>query len=187
MKREQHKEVIHTGTAASTKATGLKRFMLPVAVTMTASILLSTGCMGHMGVTQKVKKGNLSVTEHRWGREGVFVGFQVFWVYRISALLDLVVFNSIEFWSGENPITKQSALVNIPQETLEKIFGEKDIDVGQIERINDTEAKMYLAFADGDQMTFDVVRLDDTYTVSYHGREFFTGQINEPVLSEKEV
>jgi hypothetical protein len=164
-----------------------RRLMLPVALATTVSILLSTGCMGHMGVTQNVKKGNLSMTENRWGREGIFIGFSVFWVYRVSALLDLVVFNSIEFWTGENPITKQAALVNIPQETLKKIFGEKDIDVGQIERINDTEAKMYLAFADGDQMTFDVVRLDNTYTVSYHGREFFTGQINEPVLSEKEV
>jgi hypothetical protein len=164
-----------------------RKLMLPVAMTMTVSILLSTGCMGHMGVTQKVKKGNLSVTENRWGREGVFVGFTVFWVYRISALLDLVVFNSIEFWSGENPITKQPALVNIPQETLEKIFGEKDIDMGQIERINDTEAKMYLAFANGDKMTFDVVRSSDTYSVSYLGREFFTGQIHEKALSKEEV
>ena len=159
--------------------------MLPVALTMTASILLSTGCIGHMGVTQKVKKGNLSLTENRWGREGIFVGFQVFWVYRISALLDLVVFNSIEFWSGENPLTKQPALANIPPETLEKIFGEKDIDVGQIKRINDTEAQMYLAFANGDKMTFDVVRSSDTYTVSYLGREFFTGNITEEMISKE--
>jgi hypothetical protein len=164
-----------------------RQLMLPVALTMTASMLLSTGCMGHMGITQKVKKGNLSVTENRWGREGVFVGFQVFWVYRISALLDLVVFNSIEFWSGENPITKQPALVNIPQETLEKIFGEQDVDLGQIQRINDTEAKMYLAFANGDKMTFDVLRSSDTYSVSYLGREFFTGQINDAALNKEEV
>jgi hypothetical protein len=164
-----------------------KQFMAPVAMAVTTSILLGTGCMGHMGVTQKVKKGNLSVTENRWGREGTFLGFQVFWVYRISALLDLVVFNSIEFWTGENPVTGQSALVNIPQETVEKIFGERDIDMAQIQRVNDTEAKMFLAFTNGDKMTFDVVRTSDTYSVSYLGREFFTGQINETILSKKEV
>jgi hypothetical protein len=107
-------------------------------------------------------------------------------VNTIASLLDLVIFNSIEFWSGTNPITKQPALVNIPQETLEKIFGEKDIDMAQIQRINDTEAKMYLAFANGDKMTFDVVRSSDTYSVSYLGRHFFTGQINETILSKEE-
>jgi hypothetical protein len=163
-----------------------RRFMFPVAMAVATCILLSTGCIGHMGVTQKVKKGNLSVTENRWGREGIFVGFHVFWVYRISTLLDLVVFNSIEFWSGENPITKQPALVNIPQEKLEKVFEERDIEVAQIQRINDTEAKMYLAFANGDKMTFDVVRSSDTYSVSYLGRQFFTGQINETILSKEE-
>ena len=160
-----------------------RRFIIPVVLAVTICILLS-GCMGNMGVTQNVKKVNLSVTENRWVREGVFLGFTVFWVYRVSALLDLIVFNSIEFWTGENPITDQPAMVNIPKEKLEKIFGEKDIDVAQIQRINDTEAKMYLAFANGDRMTFDVVRSDDTYSVSYLGRHFYTGQINETTLSK---
>ena len=163
-----------------------RRFMIPVALVVATCIFLCTGCMGNMGISQNVKKGNLSVTENRWGREVTFLGFQILWVYRISALLDLIVFNSIEFWSGENPVTNQPALVNIPKETLEKIFGEKEIDMTQIQRINDREAKLYLAFADGDKMTFDVVRSNDTYSVSYLGRHFFTGQINETILSKEE-
>ena len=162
-----------------------RRFMIPVAIVVATCILLTTGCMGNMGISQNVKKGNLSVTENRWGREGIFLGLSVLRVNTIASLLDLVIFNSIEFWSGTNPITKQPALVNISQETLEKVFGEKDIDVlGQIQRINDTEAKMYLAFANGDKMTFDVVRSSDTYSVSYLGRQFYTGQINETILSK---
>jgi len=124
------------------------------------------------------------MTENRWGREGIFLGLSVLWVYRITAILDLFVFNSVEFWSGENPITKQPAMVNIPQEELEKLFGERDIEVAQIQRINDTEAKLYLAFANGDKMTFDVVRSSDTYSVSYLGKKLFTGQINESNLSK---
>ena len=160
--------------------------MIPVALAVATCILLTTGCMGHMGVTKKLKKGNLSITENRWGREGIFLGFSVLWVYRITAILDLFVFNSVEFWSGENPITNQPALVNIPKETLEKIFGERDMEVlAKIQRINDTEAKMYLAFANGDKVTFDVVRSTDTYSVSYLGRQFYTGQINETILSKE--
>jgi hypothetical protein len=161
--------------------------MLPVALTLTVSMLLSTGCLGHGAVTQKVRKGNLSVTENRWGREGIFLGFQIFWVYRISTILDLVVFNSIEFWSGENPINKKPALASLPPETIEKIFAEADVQTAQVERINETEAKMYMAFNNGDEMTFDVVRSDDTYTVSYQGREFYRGQITDTDISKEEV
>lgn len=164
----------------------LRLISIPAAIAVTASILMSTGCMGHMGLTQKVKKGNLSITENRWGREGIFVGFQVFWVYRISALLDLVVFNSIEFWSGENPLTDQSALVNISQETIDKVFEEGTVETAQIQRVNQSEAKMYLAFTNGDKMTFDVVRMDDSYAVNYQGREFFKGQINDATALVKE-
>ena len=160
-----------------------RRFMLPVVLTVTICVFLS-GCIGNFGVGQNVKKLNLSITENRWGREGIYLGFKIVRIHLVSALLDLIVFNSIEFWSGENPITKQPALVNIPKEKLEKIFGESklDVDVAQIQRINDTEAKMYLVFANGDKMTFDVVRLNDTYSVSYLGRQFYTGQINESII-----
>ena len=164
-----------------------RQFMLPVALTLTVSMLLSTGCLGHMAVTEKVKKGNLSITENRWGREGIFLGFQIFWVYRVSALLDLVVFNSIEFWSGENPINKKPALASLPPETVEQIFSEADVNMAQVERISETEAKMYLAFNNGDEMTFDVVRTDNTYTVSYQGREFYRGQISEMTISKEDV
>ena len=163
----------------------LKRLIVPIGVV--SSILLSTGCIGHMALTEKVKKGNLSLTENRWGREGIFLGFNIFYVYRISSLLDLVVFNSIEFWSGENPLNQKSAMADIPKETVEKIFGETDVHLAQVERINATEAKMYLSFTNGDKLTFDVHRSSDTYTVSYLGREFYAGQINENIIRKEEV
>jgi hypothetical protein len=98
------------------------RFLLIVMLALSIGMSPLAGCMGHMGLTQKVKKVNLKVTENRWGREGIFLGFQILWVYRISALVDLLVLNSIEFWSGENPVNHQPALVNIPKEVLEQIF-----------------------------------------------------------------
>ena len=154
------------------------RCILSVLLALTIGISPLAGCMGHMGLTQKVKKVNLRTVENRWGREGIFLGFHIFWVYRISGLVDLLVLNSIEFWSGENPVTNQPALVNIPKEVLEQIFEKESIDLGQIQRINDRQAKMLLAFRNGDRMTFDIVRIDDIYTVSYRGREFYTGMIN---------
>ena len=66
-----------------------------------------TGCMGRGALGKKVMKWNLEVVEHRWAREGVFLGLWITLVYPICAILDLLIFNSIEFWTGENPINGQ--------------------------------------------------------------------------------
>jgi len=137
-----------------------------------------TSCLGTMGLSGKVKKFNLEATEHRWGREGIFLGFQVFWVYRVCAILDLLVFNSIEFWSGENPINGKSPLVDVPISDVEKM-GLDDVHAATIERINSNEAKMHIDFDNGDHLTFDVNRTDDQYTVSYLGKTFFEGHIGQ--------
>lgn len=136
------------------------------------------GCLGTSGLGAKVKKFNLEVVEHRWAREGVFLGLNILWVYRIASILDLLVFNSIEFWTGENPINGKSPLSEIPVEMAEKISFQ-GVEKAEIERFDANTAKMYLNFENGDNMTFDVVRTDDQYTVSYLGREFFTGSVKE--------
>jgi hypothetical protein len=140
------------------------------------SLLLTTGCMGTNAVTQKVRKANLKVVENRWGREGVFLGLNILWVYRICTVADLLVFNSIEFWTGENVINGQSPLVDMPIEEVREKIG-IDVNMAQIERMNDHEAKLYLGFDNGDHLSFDVLRSDEEYTVSYLGREFYRGEL----------
>jgi len=136
------------------------------------------GCMGHNALGGKVMKFNLEVTEHRWGREGWFLGLWITLVYPICMILDLLIFNSIEFWTGENPINGKSPLVDVPMSQVEKM-GFNNIDKAQIERVSSTEAKLHLDFENGDEITFDVHRTDLTYVVSYRGVEFYTGTIKE--------
>lgn len=119
------------------------------------------------------------MTEHRWGREGVFIGLHLIWVYRIATICDLLVFNSIEFWSGENPINGKSALVDMPMDEVQKKFGFNDVESAKVERLSATEAKLYLRFTDGDRLTFDVTREQENYTISYLGREFFKNTITQ--------
>jgi hypothetical protein len=143
-------------------------------------VAMSTGCLGRNGLKRKVEKMNLSVTENRWGREGTFVALQVLWVYRICLVLDLFIFNSIEFWSGENPITGESPLVDLPMSDVEKISF-NDVEKARIQKLSSTEAKLYLDFQNGDELTFDVLRTDASYTISYQGREFFQGQLKDAI------
>lgn len=136
------------------------------------------GCMGHNGLSGKVARFNLEVTEDRWGREGWFLGLWITLIYPISMILDLLIFNSVEFWSGENPINGKSPLVDIPIAHVEKM-GFTNINKAQIEKISSTEAKMHLDFDNGDEITFDIHRTDMTYVVSYRGVEFYTGTIKK--------
>ncbi|MFB2866462.1 DUF3332 domain-containing protein [Aeromonas sp. MdU4] len=86
---------------------------------MVASMGLG-GCMGQMGLSGMVTKGNLSVVDNRYGRAGVFMLLAP--VYGLAATADLFVFNTIEFWSGKNPITgKSPAVVDIKTNPVIKV------------------------------------------------------------------
>jgi len=143
-------------------------------------VALSTGCLGRSALTQKLKRGNLSLTENRYGREGIFLGLQVLWVYRICTIADLLVFNSVEFWSGENPINGASPMVDIPLSKV-KEMGFNDVERARVERLTANDAKLYLEFEDGDRITLDVTRENENYTVSYLGKEFFRGELKDSV------
>ena len=45
--------------------------------------------------------------------------------------------------------------------------------------MSENEARLIVDFENGDHMSFDVTRDQDTYTVSYLGRVFFTGHVDE--------
>lgn len=134
-----------------------------------------TGCMGHNGLLGKSLKFNLSMTENRWGREGIFV--VMFPVNVIFAVGDLFIFNSIEFWSGENPINGKSALVDLPMSEVKKM-GMVEIVRAQVERVDEYTAKLHLDFENGDHATFDILRDGSSYTVSYRGVEYYQGRLN---------
>ncbi|MEM7233721.1 MAG: DUF3332 family protein [Planctomycetota bacterium] len=66
--------------------------------------LMTSGCYGPFRLTKKVHSWNASVSEDKWVQELVFLGLIFLPVYSFASLGDAVVFNSIEFWTGDNPI-----------------------------------------------------------------------------------
>jgi hypothetical protein len=70
---------------------------------------MSTACYGPFNLTRNVYhwnsniKGSGEVSE-KWMKEFVFFGMIIIPVYMFSALLDAFIFNSIQFWSGDNPV-----------------------------------------------------------------------------------
>jgi len=79
-------------------------FKQMVVVLLIASMALMTvGCYGSFNLTKKVYNWNGSLG-NKWVVELVFLAMYVVPVYGIAGFIDVVILNSIEFWTGNNPM-----------------------------------------------------------------------------------
>ncbi|WP_251622999.1 DUF3332 domain-containing protein [Odoribacter lunatus] len=75
------------------------------AVVLIASMgALMSGCFGSFALTSKLHRWNGEVSNSKFVNELVFLGLCILPVYEIACLGDVLIFNSIEFWGGNNPI-----------------------------------------------------------------------------------
>jgi Domain of unknown function (DUF3332) len=89
---------------------GIRIVRKAIATAVIASFMsMTTACYGPFNLTRNVYhfnsgiKGSSEVNE-KWMKEIVFFGMIVIPVYMFSALLDAFIFNSIQFWTGDNPV-----------------------------------------------------------------------------------
>ena len=74
------------------------------ALLVTTLLVGVTGCYGSFAVTQKVHQVNDEVSDNDWVDEVVFLVFAALPVYGLAVTIDALIVNSIEFWTGENPM-----------------------------------------------------------------------------------
>ena len=78
-----------------------------------AAAMLTGGCYGPFELTKKVHKWNGEVSDNKWVVELVFLVCAWLPVYGIATLADAVIFNTVEFWTGENPLAKTASVDGI--------------------------------------------------------------------------
>lgn len=116
-----------------------------------------TSCMGQFALTKNLYSWNEQIS-NKFVNELVFVAFWILPVYEVCALADVLVINSIEFWSGDNPMTASTKYI-------------------------DTDHGRYLVKCDGKgydvtlQSTGESYRLDfatesQTWSLQYDGKEY---------------
>ena len=71
-----------------------------------AAALLGTSCVGPYNAFNSVSSWNSKATDNKFLNELIYIGLYIVPVYQLATLGDAVIFNSIEFWGGENPIGK---------------------------------------------------------------------------------
>jgi hypothetical protein len=80
------------------------RFGKGIALVLVAAVgALSAGCFGKFQLTRKLYDINQSIDE-KYVRSAATWLFVI--PYAVTGLLDFVVFNVIEFWTGENPVAE---------------------------------------------------------------------------------
>jgi hypothetical protein len=87
-------------------STARRSLVLAVAA---VGLLGSSACFGSFNLTRKVWTFNKNVSNDKFVQELVFLAFAAIPVYSIAAGLDALIINSIEFWTGENPVSMAQA------------------------------------------------------------------------------
>ena len=67
--------------------------------------LLGSSCLGPNNAYNSIRNWNANLTEQDWVDEVVFLGLNIVPVYGLAFMGDLLIFNTIDYWAGENPIS----------------------------------------------------------------------------------
>ena len=125
------------------------------ALLLSATILLSS-CIGSFGLTSRLKNWNDGLGSN-WANEIVFVCLHIIPVYELSIFADILVINSIEFWTGSNPLASNVCETNIVKNTA-----------GEDIQITTTENGYNLSNGDQEmQLVFD--EAEKTWSAVYGG------------------
>ena len=79
----------------------IKKHLKVVAILLSAT-LLTTSCVGSFGLFNKLASWNKEATGSKILNELIFIVISP--AYAVCAVADVFVLNTIEFWSGSNPM-----------------------------------------------------------------------------------
>jgi hypothetical protein len=129
----------------------MKKNIVRIAIMATLSAGLAgtlTGCIGSNAVTAKVMKFNVEVVDNRYARGGVNMLLAP--VYAITVAVDYVLFNSIEFWAGKNPLNGKPHIFDSKVKTMLEINDDLDpslteAPIDPISKVNTADKEVYTA------------------------------------------
>lgn len=134
--------------------------MKKVILTVAAAALLTTSlssCMGKFALTKNLYSWNEQIS-NKFVNEVVFVAFWILPVYEVCSLADLLVLNSIEFWSGDNPMTASTKVI--------------DTDNGRYLVKCDGKGYDIKLESTGESYRLDFAQETQTWSLEYDGKEY---------------
>jgi len=162
----------------------MKKTITKIVALSVAAMALS-GCVGSNAVTGYLMKFNLKAVDNRYARGGLNILLAP--AYGLTVAADYLVFNSLEFWTGSNPLTGAPHIFDSKVDTMLDINDQLDkslteapvgpitqvdmIDKGQMQQIDENTIQMDITYQSGERATLVGVR--DGEMVTY----FIDGEI----------
>ena len=140
--------------------------------------LSTTGCFGTFQLTRKVYKFNRDVSPDKWIQELTFLVMVVLPVYGFATFLDAVLFNSIEFWTGNNPVLAARGATR----TIDTAEGSATLT-----RVDENTLDVRLLGLDGREEHFQILRNGDDFVARAPGGGLLArvGEVDgQPALME---
>ena len=82
---------------------------LRIATALLALAALTPSCLGPDNAYNGIKNWNANMSESDPVRELVFLGLNIIPVYGFAWMGDVILFNTVEYWTGENWIADPGA------------------------------------------------------------------------------
>lgn len=101
-----------------------------LALFLSVTVAASAACFGSFQTTRSLHEWNGEVSDNKFVNWLVFVGLVVVPVYEISVLADGVIFNSVEFWTGSNPMRSERVVLSRDADgTLRARRGDRELEI----------------------------------------------------------
>ena len=110
----------------------------------------ATGCFGGFRLTKKVHRFNRTISYDKWIQWFTFLVFWLIPIYGISFAVDALFANTIEFWSGTNPITAKVGETHV-------VRGPNSESI-RTTRLSEREFRLEITDADGSVRTLTIIR-----------------------------
>jgi hypothetical protein len=134
----------------------MKRLLVPaISVFLVLALLVTAfGCYGSFQLTTKVYKFNGGLGG-KWVNEIGFLVMSIIPVYGAAVFVDAVILNTIEFWTGSNPMASNDPIqtINLPDGKLVLNGKDKTYEFRQI--INGQEQVVRIECTNGETIARD--------------------------------
>ncbi|WP_373044509.1 DUF3332 domain-containing protein [Vulgatibacter sp.] len=139
--------------------------MRRVLLVLSAIALTQSACFGSFAATRSLYQFNKGVSGDKWVRWLAFLGLTIIPAYQLFALGDALIFNSIEFWGGSNPINADASEPRVREVMLADGSTARLVDEGDTLRIEQGDQVLVLqrvgtelTLATGDGTVISTVR-----------------------------
>ncbi|HAS6360599.1 TPA: DUF3332 domain-containing protein [Vibrio vulnificus] len=160
----------------------MKKTITKVVALSVAAMVLS-GCVGSNAVTGYVMGFNLKAVDNRYARGGLNMLLAP--VYGVAIAADYIVFNSLEFWTGKNPLngkphifdTKMDTYIDVNHQLdkslttapIAPLTNNRIIEQGMMKQIDENTVQMDITYNNGEKATLTGVREGDFVTYYIDG------------------